>query len=103
MIVHDGSNSKLVMNSLDVWELIGILLIAGNSWLEEIVGKAVIGLGFAKLMTGAVVVVEDRATEVTGHLGRQDSVFLAAETIITTGMQPIADIIHKFGFAFTED
>ena len=54
-------------------------------------------------MTGAVVAVEDRATEITGHLGRQDSVFLETETIITTCMQPIADIIHKFGFVLTED
>ena len=103
MIVHDGSNSKLVMNSLDVWELTEIVLIPSSPWLEEIMRKAVTGLGFAKLMTGAVVAIADRATEVTGHLGRQDSVFSAAETNIMTGMQPIADIIHKFGFALTKD
>ena len=64
--------------------------------------KAVTGLGFAKLMTGVVVAVEDRDTKVTRHLGRQDSVFSAVETIITIGIQPIVDIIHKFGFALTE-
>ena len=48
MIVHDGSNSKLVMNSLDVLELTEIVLIPGSSWLEEIVRKAVRGLGFAE-------------------------------------------------------
>ena len=103
MIVHDGSNSKLIMNSLDVWELTEILLIPGSPWLEEIVRKAVTGLGFEKLVTGAVVAVEDRATKVIGHLGRQDSIFSATETIITTCMQPIADIIHKFRVALTED
>ena len=45
--------------------------------------------------------VEDRATKVTGHLGRQDSIFLATETIIMTCIQLIADIIHEFGFALT--
>ena len=79
------------------------MLIPGSLWLEEIVRKAVTGLGFAKLMTGAVVAVEDRATEITGHLGRQDSVFLAAETIIMTGMQLIANIMHEFGLALTEE
>ena len=47
--------------------------------------------------------VEDRATKGTGHLGRQDSIFLAIETIITIGMQLIADIIHEFGLALTEE
>ena len=47
--------------------------------------------------------VEDRVMKVTGHLGRQDSVFSAVETIIMTGMQPIAEILHKFKFALTED
>ena len=79
------------------------MLIAGSLWLEEIVRKAVTGLGFENLVTGAVVAVEDRATEVTRHLGRQDRIFSAAETIITTGMQPITDIIHKFGFTLNED
>ena len=30
---------------------------------------------------------EDRATKVTGHVGRQDSIFLATKSIITTGMK----------------
>ena len=47
------------------------------------------------------MVVEDRATKVTKHLGRQDSIFLATETIITTGMQLISNIIHEFGLALT--
>ena len=44
---------------------------------------------------------EDRVTKVSGHLGRQDSIFLAIETIIATGMQQIADIVHEFGLALT--
>ena len=47
--------------------------------------------------------VEDRATKVTGHLGRQDSIFLATESIITTCMKQIADIIREFEFALTEE
>ena len=47
--------------------------------------------------------VEDRAMKVTGHLGRQDSIFLATETIITIGMQVISDIIHEFEIALTEE
>ena len=35
--------------------------------------------------------IEDRVMKVSGHLGIQDSIFLAIETIIITGMQPIAD------------
>ena len=103
MMVHDGSNSMLVTNFLNVWKLIETTLIPGSPWLEEIVRKEVTGLGFAKLVTGAVVVVEDRATKVTEQLGRQDSIFLATETIITTCMQLIADIMHEFGLALTEE
>ena len=47
--------------------------------------------------------IEDRATKVSGHLGRQDNIFLAIEIIITTGMQLIADIIHEFRFALIEE
>ena len=79
------------------------MLILGSPWLEEIVRKVVTGLMFAKLMTGVVVAIEDRATKVTGHLGRQDSVFSAPGTIITIGMEPIDDIIHKFTFSLIED
>ena len=46
---------------------------------------------------------EDSATKVSGHLGGKDNIFLAIETIITTGMQLIADIIPEFGFAMTEE
>ena len=46
---------------------------------------------------------EDRETKVKGHLGRQDTKFLAIKTIITIGMQLIADIIPKFGFVVTEE
>ena len=38
--------------------------------------------------------IEDKATKVTGHRGRQDSIFLATETIITIGMQLIANIMN---------
>ena len=54
-------------------------------------------------MIGAIVAVEDRVMKVTGHLGRQESIFLETESIITTGMKQIADIIHEFGLALTED
>ena len=46
---------------------------------------------------------EDRETKVRGHLGRQDTKFLAIKTIITTGMQQIADIIPEFGFMVIEE
>ena len=46
---------------------------------------------------------EDKETKVMGHLGRQDTKFLAIKTIITTGMQPIDDIIPEFGFVVTEE
>ena len=49
------------------------------------------------------MVAEDRETKVRGHLGRQDTKFLAIKTIIMTGMQVIADIIPKFGFVVTEE
>ena len=45
---------------------------------------------------------KDRDTKVSGHLARQDTKFLAIETIIMTGMQLIADIIPKFGFVVIE-
>ena len=54
-------------------------------------------------MTGAVVAVKDRATKVTEHLGKQDRIFLAIETIITIGIHLIFDIIHEFGLALTEE
>ena len=46
--------------------------------------------------------VEDKAMKVTRHLGRQDNIFLATKSIITTGMKQIVDIIHEFGFVLTE-
>ena len=49
------------------------------------------------------MVAEDRETKVRGHLGRQDTKFLAIKTIITIGMQPIVDIIPEFGFVVTEE
>ena len=49
------------------------------------------------------MVAEDRATKVSGHLGRQDSKILAIETIIMTGMQLITHIIPEFEFVLTEE
>ena len=47
--------------------------------------------------------VEDRVMKVNGHLGKQESRFLETESIITTGMKQIVDIIHEFGLTLTED
>ena len=75
MMVHNGSNSMLVMNLLNVWKLTKTVLIPDSLWLEEIMMKTVIGLGFAEELTGAFMAAEDHATKVSGHLGRQDSIF----------------------------
>ena len=54
-------------------------------------------------MIGAIVAVEDRLMKYIGHLGGQESIFLATEFIINTGMKQIADMLHEFGLALTED
>ena len=37
------------------------------------------------------------------HLGRQESIFLATKFIIKIGMKQIADMLHEFELALTED
>ena len=54
-------------------------------------------------MIGAIVAVEDRPMKDIGHVGRQESVFLATEFIIKTSMKQIADMLHEFRLALTED
>ena len=54
-------------------------------------------------MIGVIVVVEDKLMKDIGHLGGQESIFLATEFIIKTGMKKIANMFHEFGLALTED
>ena len=54
-------------------------------------------------MIGVIVEIEDRLMKDIGHMGGQESIFFATEFIIKTGMKQIADMLHEFGLALTED
>ena len=47
--------------------------------------------------------IEDRIMKDIGHLGGQESIFLAIEFIIKIGMKQIDDMLHEFELALTED
>ena len=54
-------------------------------------------------MIGTIVAIEDRLMKYIGHLGRQESIFLATEFIIKTDMKQIDDMLNDFGLTLTKD
>ena len=54
-------------------------------------------------MIGAIVAVEDRLMKDIGHLGIQESIFLATKFIIKTSLKQIDNMLHEFGLTLIED
>ena len=50
-----------------------------------------------------IVAIEDKLMKDIGHLGGQESIFLATKFIIKACMKQIDDMLHEFGLALTED